>query len=203
MGVRLPFYPYYAAQGKPKARIKPSSYFNQRALKEMQEFADYLCEPTTRGIAYNIIPPFGKQSIATKGWFETEVFDEDAENHKQLAALMTRVGNRGTILVPDLTHIIGKEDNLPPSEATRNLMARFDVEDIEVLPLVLKLPERQHDLRKIVRSSSRTHRPAPELFELMPEIARATVDYLKRYVGCGSGKRTSRRRPLVSSQARA
>jgi hypothetical protein len=204
MGLRLPIYPYYAAMGMPGVKEDPASFFNRRAFEEMQQFADYLCKPTTRQIASNIIPPRGTQRIPTKGWFETAVFDKDDWNHKELAALMAAVGSHGTILVPDLTHIMGKKRDLPPSRDTRNLMARFDIEDIEVLPLVLNLPGRRYDLRQFSKPSSRKQSPAPELFELMPEIARATVDYLKRYVVCGSGKRTSpKRRQLVPERPRA
>ncbi|MBV9978456.1 hypothetical protein [Bradyrhizobium sp.] len=201
MGLRLPVYPYYAAQGMPGVKFDPASFFNRRAFEEMQQFADYLSEPSIRRIASNVIPPQGKQSIPTNGWFETAVFDEDDTDHKGLAALMAKVGKHRTILVPDLTHIMGKEEKRPPSAATRELMARFDVEDIEVLPLVLKLRGRRYDLRKFPKSFPRTHAPAPELFELMSEMARATVDYLQRAVTSGNGKRpTPRRRQLVPAR---
>jgi len=188
----------------PGVKFDTTSYFNRTAFQEMEQFSDYLSEPTIRRVAFNIIPPPGRQSIPTKGWFAPAVFDEDDRDHKELASLMARVGKHGTILVPDLTHIMGKKEKLPPSAATRKLMTRFDLEDIEVLPLVLKLRDRRYDLRKFPKSFSRTHAPAPELFELMPEIARATVDYLKRYVTCGSGKRPApRRRQLVPARSHA
>lgn len=202
MGLRLPIYPYYAAQGKSGVKRDPASFFNRRAFEEMQQFADYLSEPTIRRIASNVIPPQGKQSIPTNGWFEPAVFDEDDTDHKGLAALMARVGKHGTILVPDLTHIMGKKEKLPPSAATRKLMARFDIEDIEVLPLVLKLQDRPYDLRKFPESFRRTNAPAPELFELMSEIARATVNYLQHSAISGNGRRPPpRRRQLVPARA--
>jgi hypothetical protein len=204
MGLRLPIYPYYAAQGTRGMKSDPTSYFNRTAFEEMLQFADYLSKPGIRRIASNIIPPLGKQTIPTKRWFEPAVFDKDDEDHKELAALMASVGSHGTILVPDLTHIMGKKKNLPPSAATRKLMTRFDVEDIEVLPLVLKLRDRSYDLRKFPDSFSRTHAPAPELFDLMSEMARATVHYLHHSAISGTGRRPSaRRRQLVPARPHA
>lgn len=201
MGLRLPIYPYYAAQGRHGVKSDRASYFNRTAFEEMQRFADYLSEPSIRRIASNVIPPAGEQSIPTKGWFEPVVFDEDDSDHSGLAALMASVGSHGTILVPDLTHIMGKKKKLPPSAATRKLMTRFDVEDIEVLPLVLKLRDRSYDLRKFPDSFSRTHAPAPELFELMSEMARATVHYLHHSaISRTGGPPSARRRQLVPAR---
>jgi hypothetical protein len=200
MGLRLPIYPYHAAQGRPGVKSDPTSYFNRTASEELQRFADYLSEPSIQRIASNVIPPAGKQCIPTKGWFEPVVFDEDDSDHSGLAALVTKVGRHGTILVPDLTHIMGKKEDLPPSAATRKLMVRFDVEDIEVLPLVLKLRSRRDDLRKFPASFRRTNAAAPELFKLMSEMARAAVQYLHHSAISGNGKRPPPRRPLVPAR---
>lgn len=202
MGLRLPIYPYYAAQGARGVKFDTTSYFNRTALEEMQQFAAYLSDPAIRRIASNIIPPAGKQSIPTKGWFEPVVFDEDDSDHSGLAVLMAKVGRSGTILVPDLTHIMGKKEKLPPSAATRKLMTRFDLEDIEVLPLVLKLRSGRYDLRKFPESFRRTKAAAPELFELIPEMARATVGYLQHSAVSGDGRRPPvQRRQLVRPQS--
>ena len=191
MGLRLPIYPYYAAQGKTGVKFEPTSFHNQTAFDEMQHFEDYLSEPVIRKVAFNIIPPAGSLSAPAKGWFKPAAFDRDDTDHTGLADLMAKVGKHGTILVPDVTHIIGKEEDRPPSRATRELMTRFDSEDIEVLPLVLKLRTRRYDLTKFPEFFARNHTPSPEIFELMPEIARATVDYLQRAVGSGNGLRHS------------
>lgn len=198
MGLRLPIYPYYAAQGVRGKKFDPTYWMNEDACKEMRQFADILCAPAARQIAFNIIPHRGKQKVPTTGWFEPAVFDRDDKDHEGLAGLMTRVGNRGTILVPDLTHVMGKKKQRP-SEATRRLMVRFDSEDIELLPLVLNLKDKNYDLREFYRSQV----PTSDLFELMPEMARAAVDYLKRAVATGSGKRRPpERRWLVPERPR-
>lgn len=200
MGLRLPIYPYYAAQGRRGEKRSPSSSFNADALKEMQTFAKYLSEPTIREAAFNIIPPPGESAVPDKGWFEPEVFDEDDKNHARLASLMTRVGRHGTILVPNLSHIKGKEKRGRPTDATRELMQRFDIEDIEVLPLCGKLKGVAYDLRVFPERFASNREPAPEIFELMPEMARAAVEYLKRHVGCGNGTRPApRRRQFVAA----
>lgn len=202
MGLRLPIYPYYAAQGTRGTKSDPTSHFNRTAFEEMQQFADYLSKPDIRRISFNIIPPLGKQTIPTTRWFEPAVFDKDDEDHKGLAALMTSVGTHGTILVPDLTHIMGKKEKLPPSAATRELMTRFDVEDIEVLPLVLKLKGRRYDLREFPELFRRTNAPAPELFELMSEMARTTVNYLQHSAVSGTGRRQpAGRRQLAAARS--
>jgi hypothetical protein len=188
MGLRLPIYPYYAAQGRREKKSNPKSTFNRRAYEEMKRFADYLSEPAILRIAFNIIPPLGTQTIPTTRWFEPAVFDEDDDDHRELSALMTRVGRHGTILVPNLTHIVGKKEKLPPSRATRKLMMRFDEEDIEILPLVLKLKDTSYDLTVFPKSFQRTNVPAPELFELMPEMARLTVRYLNHSAISGRGE---------------
>lgn len=202
MGLRLPIFPYYAAQGMPGVKGQKDSGLNKEALGKMQQFENYLTDPVVRAIAFNIIPPRGKQSIPSKGWFKPPVFDSDNLNHKGLATLMAKVGRHGAILVPDLTHIIGKKKDLPPSEATRELIAQFDIDDIQVLPLVLKLRGRSYDLRLYPQLFLRTAAPAPELFELMPEVARATVDYLKRYGPCGR-RGALPRRQLVPARPHA
>jgi hypothetical protein len=201
MGLRLPIYPYYAAQGKRDAKLNSTSHYNAMAFEEMRHFAEYLSEPVVRQVASNVIPPPGKHSIPTKGWFKPALFDEDDRDHSGLAALMARVGKRGTILVPDLTHIMGKKEDRPPSPATRELMTRFDLEDIEVLPLVLNLKDQRYDLRKFPKSFPRTNAPAPELFDLMTEMARATVNYLQHAAVSGNGRRQpAGRRLLVAAR---
>lgn len=201
MGLRLPIYPYYAAQGKPGVKRNPRSYFNRTALEEMQTFAEYLSEPTIRETAFNIIPPPGARAVPDNGWFEPEVFDEDDEDHAGLAALMAHVGKHGTILVSSLDHIMGKEKKGPPTAATKDLMTRFDIEDIEVLPLVGELKGQVYDLRVYPKRFAGTRRPAPELFELMPEMARATVEYLKRSVAGGNRtRRAPQRQQIVAAR---
>lgn len=176
MGLRLPIYPYCVAQGKEGVRADQTSHHNKKALSLLKRFEEYLCQPEMRNAAINVIPPQGKKLIPKKGWFKAPVFDEDVKDHTGLAKLMQIVRKSGgTIVIPHITHIVGTKESGPPSPATRKLMVRFDEEDIELLPLVIKTEQTSYDFATFVENG----KPAPELFGILPEAARFTVRYLK------------------------
>lgn len=175
MGLRLPIYPYYVGQGKIGVRNDRMSHHNEEARSFLKRFEEYLSGAEMQRLAFNVIPPHGSRSVPKRGWFRVPVFDEDCDDHAGLSRLMDRVGKNGTIVVPNVTHIIGTRDKGPPSPATRQLMLRFDEEDIEVLPLVIKTKLRSFDLTEYID----TGRPAPEIFELTTEIARFAVQHLR------------------------
>jgi hypothetical protein len=175
MGLRLPIYPYYVAQGKTGARKKLMSHHNDKARSFLERFERYLSGDEMQRLAFNIIPPQGSRSIPKRGWFRAPLFDEDCDHHAELAKLMDRVGKNGTIVIPNITHIIGTRDKGPPSPATKKLMLRFDEEDIEILPLVIKTKLRSFDLTEYIDTGT----PAREVFELTTEIARFAVQHLR------------------------
>jgi hypothetical protein len=175
MGLRLPIYPYYVGQGKTGVRTDRASHHNEEALLFLERFERYLSGDEMQKLAFNIIPPHGSRSIPKRGWFRAPLFDKDFDDHAGLAKLMDRVGKNGTIVIPNITHIIGTRDKGPPSPATKELMVRFDEEDIEVLPLVIKTKLRSFDLTDYID----TGRPACEVFELTTEIARFAVQHLR------------------------
>jgi hypothetical protein len=190
MGLRLPIYPYYTAQGRPSVKREKGSRWNDIARSQLEDFVAYLSLDDVRQIAFNYIPPLGKINVSKSDWSSASVFDEDDVNHVGLASLMTRVGKHGTILIPDETHILGKERH-PPTAPVKKLMKQFDLDDIEILPLVFEMNGKAYDLKEYPKKYAESGKPDPELFELMPPLARAFVDYLKRHVNSGSGKRLS------------
>ena len=199
MGLRLPIYPYYVAQGKTGARKKLMSHHNDKARSFLERFERYLSGVEMQRLAVNVMPPHGSRSVPRRNWFHAPIFDEDCEDHTGLAELMDRVGTRGTIVVPNLTHIIGTKAQQPPSPATRELMARFDEDDIELLPLVIKTKLRSYDLKKYIDKG----RQAPEVFELMPEIARFAVQHLKHSAMTRNRSRDSKgKRQVLAVRAR-
>ena len=188
MGLRLPIYPYYAAQGRPSVKKIKGSAHNENARKELEEFVAFLARDDVRRIAFNFIPLPGKTNVAKSDWSRAAIFDDDCENHDNLKSLMTTVGKHGTILVPDETHILGKRfgnQRHPPTAPVKEMMTRFDSDDIEILPLVFEMNGKVYDLKEYPKRYAETGKPDPELFELMPRIARAFVEYLKRHVNSG------------------
>jgi hypothetical protein len=182
MGLRLPIYPYYAAQGKPKCRKDSQSEYNKRAHSSLQQFQRYLSLPEVKKLADNIIP--GSLDPKTDNWFRPCEFEEDDATQPVLIHLLNMVGRHGTILIPDITHITGKKNTRLPITELKKLVRQIESNNIEILPLMLKLKNERCDLRKL---------SAPALFELMPKLAMETTEYLKRSVMGGAPVRQKRK----------
>ena len=150
----------------------------------LEQFRSYLSRPDVREIAFNIIPSRGQHSILKSKWFCPVRFDPDEKDHAGLAELASSVRSSGTILIPTDAHILGAGDSGPPSPATKALMERFDEEDIEVLALKCQIGDLRYDLYSEYIEPGKVD---PQIFELMPEIARHFVGHLRRAVM--SGKR--------------
>jgi hypothetical protein len=176
MGLRLPIYPYYVGKGKPAASKKRNSHFNDVARETLEAFETYLSHPGVKRLAENVI----FDSVKPRGrWFRTHTFDKDRDEHPKLLDLLNAVGKKGTILIPDITHITGSREKRTPRWKLEELVDQIADGNIEILPLVLKIKNGpSYDLRKIVDSG----RPDPTVFELMPEIAMATTEHLKRFI---------------------
>lgn len=187
MGLRLPIFPYHAAQGKEAPRRSATSYHNNRARVALERFQAVLSREDVKSDAFNLIR--GRLRLIRGNWFRSVEFEEDDEEYPVLNRLLDTVGKHGTILVPDVTHIVGKKDEkrLSTSPVTRQLVERIDAENIEILPLVLKLENKTYDLRKCANCNE----PGKVLFELMPQIAMDTTEYLKRALNGSQGKRRS------------
>lgn len=187
MGLRLPIFSYHAAQGKGGSRQSATSYYNNRARVALERFQAVLSREDVKNDAFNLIR--GGLRLNRGSWFRPVEFEEDDEQYPVLNHLFDTVGKHGTILVPDVTHIVGKKDEkrLSTSPVTRKLVERIDTENIEILPLVLTLENKTYDLRKCANYKE----PGKILFELMPQIAMDTTEYLKRALNGSQGKRRS------------
>jgi hypothetical protein len=186
MGLRLPLYPYRVGRGAER-RNDPDSPANKRIGARLEELENYLSRDEIKRDAPNIIPIRGEPDVMQSQWVCHGVFDTDYECHTELERLMERVGQHGTIVIPNITHIIGRRDNNErPGPKVKELMKKIHLEDIEVLSLAFKLNGRQHDLyKKYVKPGI----VDPEFFYLASRMARATVEYLNRHVGSGGGLR--------------
>jgi hypothetical protein len=123
-------------------------------------------------------------------WVQPAVFEDPADNdHTALQALIERVGKCGTIAIPSITHIVGREEDAPPNTKTRELMKRIYAERVEVFPLQGPLNRRRVNLyKKYVQPGIPSE--ASALFDLIPELASWTIRYLHDYdVGMGPVKK--------------
>ena len=183
MGLRLPIYPYYVGKGKADASKDEGSHYNKLAYAPLERFQTYLSRADVKSIAENII--FGSIK-KNDSWFCTRTFDLDRYEHPELSRLLIEVGKHGTILIPDLTEITGTKEKRTPRWKLEELVEQIYGDNIEVLPLIFKIKGQQsYDLTKIVDSG----RPDPTIFEVMPQIAMKTTEYLKRFAGGQKGKR--------------
>ena len=200
MGLRLPLYPFYVGRGPEEERRNRQGPDNARIEARLRELEDYFARGDVKRAAVNVIPPKGQVDVLNAEWVRPVGFEPDYESLSGLAQLVKRVRqDGGTIVIPNITHIIGRKDNGErPSNAVKDLMEKIYVEDIEILPLAYKLDERvsdsyegrrpdrykviQYDLYKTYIKP----RCADEsLFRLAPRMARAAVEFLNRHVGCG------------------
>ena len=192
MGLRLPLFPYFVGRGPfRKDRKSPENHRIEAKLAELEE---YLACVDVRRVAVNVFPIDG-----VTGWVRPVLFEPDYGSLPGLKALVSDVRQHGTIVIPNITHIIGRKDNNErPNEMLKDLMEQIHDQDVEVLSLSFKLRERISDDREKRRSDRykeyrhdlyeefvKPRKADSEFFLLASRMARATVEYLNRNAGCG------------------
>jgi hypothetical protein len=173
MGLRLPLTPYCVARGRGTCKTRQGSAHNDRIAVLLQRFESYLSRKDVKINAKNII--YGSVKRRNGKWFCESVFDADDTRHRKLKSLVKEVGRDGTIVVPDMTHVVGRKKSCAGADL-KKLIADIVANNIEILPLKLKLKDANYDLTRIVNAD----KPDPLIFELIPEIANKTNVYLER-----------------------
>lgn len=184
MGLRLPIYPYYAGRGRGNSRTSEASEYNRRTRSSLQNFQDYFSRTDVKQYASGIIIR-GSMNPDKDNWFCPAVFDHgqdvsvngnDDDKIPVLFDLLDRVGQDGTILIPDQTHIVGQKNDRLPIEDLRKLVEKVDKNNIEILPLVLNLKHVSYDLRENLNSTEvNSH-----FIHQIPRVAMEMTEYLKR-----------------------
>jgi hypothetical protein len=148
MGFRLPIYPYLVAQRKGLPRMDLQKGLNARNLRLVDELRNYLANEKVKNKASNLIPN------------DVDLFEIDDGGRPERKRLLDEVGDRGTILAPNMRHIMGSRDDGSQSKATLTLMSKIVKESIEVVSI--KHPK--HDLSEVINGG----KPCDQLFKRVP-----------------------------------
>lgn len=174
MGVRLPLFPYCTWQGARSKIPTRQSHWQNLTIEIFDNFQRFLSRKDVQRRAVNIIPD---PDPTAKSWFRPRVIEYDEINRPELDILLGDVGISGTIVVPDLSHILGKsykrkrnQERLP--DATLQAVGQIIAKKIEVLPLKFDAddPKMDIDLSEFVLSED----PERMIFQKMSEIAMDT-----------------------------
>jgi hypothetical protein len=176
MGVRLPLFPYCTWQGARSLIPKGTSHWQTKTIKILDNFERFLSRKDVQRRAAFVIPD--PDPTATR-WFRPRITEFDEDTRPELSILLEDNEFHGTIVVPDLSHILGKsykrkrnQERLP--EATLQLVDQIVAKKIEVLPIKFEPdagdPRKNIDLSEFVESED----PERMIFQKMSDIAMDT-----------------------------
>lgn len=174
MGFRLPIYPYVVAQGKGAPRLDLKKGFNARNLRLVDELRNYLANENVKNEATNLTP---NGLDLERDWFRPLTFETDDGRRPKLKRLLEEVGDRGTILVPNMRHIMGSRNVGSRSKATLTLMSKIVKDTIEVVSI--KHPK--HDLAEVINGGN----PCDQLFKRVPANGIENIILIQRSINGG------------------
>lgn len=112
MGLQMPAFAYYSAKGqrttgdREGARDREDSKFNLGSRRILDRFFTLLRHPVLRDIAIEKQAAYNNQvDLHDVDWKARTVFETDVDGRPQLTQLIAAMAGRGTVVVPDFTHL--------------------------------------------------------------------------------------------------
>lgn len=105
MGLKMPAYAYYSAKGTDNVKDQEDSGWNLRSQGKIDKFFDFIAHPLIREIGLKEVIYNNQIDLLEMDWRAQTFFEPDTEYRPRLTELIDAMGEHGTVIVPDMSHL--------------------------------------------------------------------------------------------------